>query len=109
MVQVKGSTRHLKLYEIYGHQPIEVRTFKDETRDLLEKALAIYFQKGFKDASRLSKAMLERVPPHRLIPNDLMDNLLRYYISHCDAWINDNAGTWEQIEKWEGVHIFYEK
>lgn len=109
MVQVKGSTRHLKLYEIYGHQPIEVRTFKDETRDLLEKALAIYFQKGFKDASRLFKAMLERVPPHRLIPNDLMDNLLRYYISHCDAWINDNAGTWEQIEKWEGVHIFYEK
>ena len=109
LVQVKGSTRHLKLYEIYGHQPEEVRKFKDETRDLLEKALTIYFQKGFKDASRLFKAMLERVPPHRFIPNDLMDNLLRYYISHCDAWINDNAGTWEQIEKWEGVHIFYEK
>jgi class 3 adenylate cyclase len=109
LVQVKGSTRHLKLYEIYGHQPIEVRRFKDETRDLLEKALTIYFQKGFKDASRLFKAMLDRVPPHRLIPNDLMDNLLRYYIAHCDVWINDHTGTWEQIEKWEGVHIFYEK
>ncbi len=109
LVQVKGSTRHLKLYEIYGHQPEEVRRFKDDTRDLLEKALTIYFQKGFRDASRLFRAMLEQVPPHRLIPNDLMDNLLKYYIAHCDAWIHDRNGAWEQIEKWEGVHIFYEK
>jgi class 3 adenylate cyclase len=109
IVQVKGSSRSLKLYEIYGHQPEEVRNFKDETRELLEKALTIYFQKGFKDASRLFNAMLERVPPHRYLPNDLMDNLLPYYIAHCDAWINDFNGTWEKIEKWEGVHIFYEK
>jgi class 3 adenylate cyclase len=109
LVQVKGSTRHLKLYEIYGHQPEEVRRFKDETRDMLEKALTIYFQKGFRDASRLFRAMLEKVPPHRLIPNDLMDNILRYYIAHCDAWILDRNGAWEQIEKWDGVHVFYEK
>jgi class 3 adenylate cyclase len=108
-VQVKGSTRHLKLYEIYGHQPIEVRQYKDDTRDLLEKALTIYFQKGFKDASRLFRAMLERVPPHRLIANDLMDNILRYYIAHCDAWINNPTGTWEDIQRWEGVHVFTEK
>jgi class 3 adenylate cyclase len=109
VVQVKGSTRHLKLYEVYGHQPIEVRQFKDDTRDLLEKALTIYFQKGFKDAARLFRAMLERVPPHRLAPNDLMDNILRYYIAHCDAWMKDRDGTWEAIERWEGVHVFYEK
>lgn len=108
-VQVKGSTRNLKLYEIYGHQPIEVRKFKDETREMLEKALAIYFQKGFKDSLRIFKAMLERVPPHRLIPNDLMDNLLQYYISRSEAWINDRSGNWEQIQKWEGFHIFDEK
>jgi len=109
VVQVKGSTRHLKLYEIYGHQPPEVRQFKDDTRDMLEKALTIYFQKGFKDAARLFRAMLERVPPHRLAPDDLMDNILRYYIDHCDAWMKDRDGTWEAIEKWEGVHVFYEK
>lgn len=108
-VQVKGSTRHLKLYEIYGHQPEEVRAYKDATRDLLEKALTIYFQKGFKDAQRLFRAMYEQVPPHRHLPNDLMDNILRYYISHCDAWINDPNGTWELIEKWDGVHVFHEK
>ncbi len=109
LVQVKGSTRRLKVYEIYGHQPEEVRRFKDETRDLFEKALTIYFRKGFKDASRLFKAMLERVPPHRHQPGELMDTLLRYYIAHCDAWINDKTGSWEQIEKWDGVHVFFEK
>ena len=109
VVQVKGSTRHLKLYEIYGHQPEEVREYKDRTRDMLEKALTIYFQKGFKDAQRLFRAMLEQVPPHRHVPNDLMDNILMYYIDHCDAWINDPNGTWEMIEKWDGVHVFHEK
>jgi hypothetical protein len=38
-----------------------------------------------------------------------MDNILRYYISHCDAWINDPNGTWEMIDKWDGVHVFHEK
>jgi class 3 adenylate cyclase len=109
VAQVKGSTRHLKLYEIYGHQPEEVRKYKDQTRDMLEKGLTIYFQKGFKDASRIFKAMLEQVPPHRHVPTDLMDNLLRYYLDHCDAWINDPNGTWETIERWDGVHVFHEK
>ena len=81
----------------------------DDTRDLLEKALTIYFQKGFRDAQRLFRAMLEKVPPHRLVPNDLMDNILRYYMSHCDAWINDPNGSWEIIDKWDGVHVFHEK
>jgi hypothetical protein len=76
---------------------------------MLEKALTIYFQKGFRDAQRLFRAMLDKVPPHRHIPNDLMDNILRYYMSHCDAWINDPNGSWEMIEKWDGVHIFHEK
>jgi hypothetical protein len=107
--QVKGSTRPVKLYEIYGHQPPEVRRFKDDTRDLLEKAFTIYFRKGFKDASRLFRAMLERVPPHRLLPGKLMDSIIPYCIAHCDSWINDRTGAWEKIEKWEGVHIFYEK
>jgi class 3 adenylate cyclase len=109
LVQVKGSTRRLKLFEIYDHQPVEVRKFKDDTRDLFEKALTIYFRKGFKDASRLFKAMLERVPPHLHRPGELMDTILRYYVAHCDAWINDKTGTWEQIEKWDGVHVFFEK
>jgi class 3 adenylate cyclase len=109
VVQVKGSSRRLKVYEIYGHQPEQVRRFKDDTREMFEKALTIYFQKGFKDAARLFRAMLANVPPHRLVQGDPMDNLLRYYIAHCDAWMNDRDGSWEAIEKWGGVHVFYEK
>jgi class 3 adenylate cyclase len=109
VVQVKGSSRNIKLYEVYGHQPPEVRQYKDDTRELLEKALTIYFQKGFRDASRLFRAMLERVPPHRLKSEDLMDEILNYYIAHCDAWINNPKGTWEEIQRWDGVHVFTEK
>jgi hypothetical protein len=76
---------------------------------MLEKALTIYFQKGFRDAQRLFRAMLDQVPPHRHSRNDLMDNILRYYLAHCDAWINDPKGSWDSIEKWDGVHVFHEK
>jgi hypothetical protein len=106
---VKGSSRNIRLYEIYGHQPPEVRQYKDETRELLEKALTIYFQKGFRDASRLFRAMLEKVPPHTLKSGDLMDEILHYYIAHCDAWIKNPNGTWEEIQRWDGVHVFTEK
>ena len=109
VVQVKGSTRHLRLFELYGHQPEEVRKYKDETKDMMEKALTIYFHKGFKDAARIFRHMLTKVPPHRYQANDLMDRILPYYIDHCHAWINDPNGTWEIMEKWDGVHIFHDK
>lgn len=109
MVQVKGSSRRLRIYEVYGHQPHEVRVYKDATRDLLEKALTIYFRKGFHDAARLFRAMLEQVPPHRHLPEELMDSILPYYVAHCHAWINDTKGAWQAVERWEGVHVFYEK
>jgi hypothetical protein len=38
-----------------------------------------------------------------------MDNLLKYYIAHCEAWISEEKGAWELIEKWNGVHVFHEK
>jgi class 3 adenylate cyclase len=109
VVQVKGSSRRIRVYEVYTHQPAEVRRYKDATRDLLEKALTIYFRKGFRDALRLFQAMLAEVPPHRLVPGGLMDNILRYYIEHCQAWANGDPETWNLIQKWEGVHVFHDK
>ncbi len=109
LVQVKGSSRRLKLYEIYGHQPGAVRGYKDGTRGKLEKALTLYFRKSFQDASRMFRAMLEEVPPHRLDADDRMDRILDYYMAHCDVWNKDTQGAWQRIESWEGVHVFFEK
>jgi len=109
VVQVKGSSRHLRIYEVYSHQPEAVRRYKDRTREMLEKALTIYFRKGFKDALRLLLAMQEEVPPHLHLPGDLMDNLIGYYLERCRAWIRDDPEAWERIQKWEGVHVFLDK
>jgi class 3 adenylate cyclase len=109
LVQVKGSSRRLKLYEVYGHQPAAVRGYKDGTRGKLEKALTLYFAKSFRDAARMFRAMLEEVPPHRLDGGERMDRILDYYVAHCDAWNDDSQGAWQRIEQWDGVHVFYEK
>jgi class 3 adenylate cyclase len=109
LVQVKGSSRSLRIFELYGHQPPAVREYKDRTREMLEKALTIYFRKGFRDALRLFEAMRKEVPPHLHVPDELMDNLLDYYIERCRAWIRDDPGAWERIERWLGVHVFLEK
>jgi class 3 adenylate cyclase len=109
LVQVKGSSRNLRIFELYGHQPPAVREYKDRTRGMLDKALTIYFRKGFRDALRLFEAMRKEVPPHLHVPDELMDNLLDYYIDRCRAWIRDDPGAWERIERWQGVHVFLDK
>jgi class 3 adenylate cyclase len=109
LVQVKGSSRRLKIYEIYGHQPEAVRAYKDKTRDMLEKALTLYFRKSFRDAARIFRALLAEVPPHLLDERERMDRILEYYVAHCDAWNEDKQGAWQLIEQWDGVHVFFEK
>jgi adenylate cyclase len=109
LVQVKGSSRRLKIYEVYGHQPEEVLDYKDRTREKLEKALMLYFRKSFRDAARMFRALLAEVPPHRLEEGERMDRILEYYVAHCDAWNEDRQGAWELIERWDGVHVFFEK
>jgi len=39
VVKVKGSSRHLRLYEVYSHQSPDVRRYKDGCRDLMERPL----------------------------------------------------------------------
>ncbi len=107
--KVKGSSRPLQLYEIYGHQPDEVIAYKEKTKVIFEKALTIYFNKGFKDALRMFQSMLSEVPPHKYKANAPMDNILSYYIEHCRTWVNDSAGAWDLRNKWDGIHEFKEK
>jgi class 3 adenylate cyclase len=109
IVQVKGSSRKLKIFEVYGHQPPEVRKLKDETKDLFEEALTLYFQKEFKEAHRLLQALQAQSPHHRFYPGQPMDTLLTYHIARCEGWLNDANDMGERIEKWNGVHIFKDK
>ena len=108
-VRVKGSSRCLKLYEFYGHQPEAVRKYKDESRGLMEKALNVYFHKGFRDAGRMFHSLKEQVPAHLLHSGEYMDDLLDYYIAHCEAWTKAARESWEAIERWDGVHAFQDK
>jgi adenylate cyclase len=108
-VRVKGSSRSLKLYEIYGHQPEPVRRYKDASRELMGKALDVYFRKGFRDAGRMFRALQEQVPAHLLHAGERMDDLLAYYLAHCEAWSRAAGESWEAIERWDGVHAFQDK
>lgn len=107
-VRLKGSSRGMRIYEVYSHQPPAVRGYKDGTRGRMEKGLDIYFRKGFKDAMRIFQAMQAEVPAHLHQPGFPMDNLLAYYIDRCQGWIRDDE-AWERSRKWEGVHVFLEK
>lgn len=107
-VQVKGSSRHLKLFEIYDHQPPEVIKFKDDTKEIMEKALTIYFQKGFRDALRIFTSLKMRTPNHLYETGEMMDSLNHYYIQRCKDWIHD-PDAFELMRKWDGYHVFQDK
>ena len=38
-----------------------------------------------------------------------MDDLLAYYIAHCEAWMKTARESWEAIERWDGVHACQDK
>jgi hypothetical protein len=108
-VQVKGSKTHLKIFEIYGHQSEPVRAYKDETRDILEKALTIYFGRGFNDAERLFRALQKKAPPHTYLPDEPMDRICEYFINRCAKLKEDHTLFAYYLQHWDGVHVFNEK
>jgi class 3 adenylate cyclase len=108
-VQVKGSKSHLKIYEVYGHQSEAVRAYKDATRDILEKALTIYFGKGFNDAERLFRALQSKAPPHTYLPDEPMDRICQYFIGRCAKLKEDQSLFEYYLRHWDGVHVFNEK
>ena len=108
-VQVKGVSESLRIYEIYGHQAPDVIAYKDSCRELLEKALAIYFRGSFNDAERLFRALQERVPPHTFMPNEPMDRICLYFISRCTKLKEDPSLFNNYLNHWDGVHVFTDK
>lgn len=107
-VKVRGSRQGLRIYELYGHQADVVVEYKDSTKELLEKALKIYFQTGFNDAERMFKGLLEMSPPHRHLPHQPMDRIYLFYLHRCEKKRSDPNGYQAMLEQWDGYHEFAE-
>lgn len=107
-VKVRGSSQGIRIYELYGHQADEVVKHKDETKGLLEKALKIYFQRGFRDAERMFSGLLEMSPPHRLLPDEPMDRIYLFYLMRCERNRKDVQAYEKLLQDWDGFHEFAE-
>ncbi|MDB5106315.1 MAG: family 3 adenylate cyclase [Fibrobacteres bacterium] len=107
-VKVRGSRQGLRIYELYGHQAEDVVKYKDSTKDLLDKALRTYFQRGFGEAERMFKELLAQSPPHRHLMNQPMDRIYLFYLRRCDAKRSDPNGYGKMLEQWDGFHEFAE-
>ncbi|MEO6095515.1 MAG: adenylate/guanylate cyclase domain-containing protein [Fibrobacteria bacterium] len=107
VVQVKGSTRHLKVYELYGHQDPIVRDWKDVSRRELEDAILSYFGKRFEYALERFLRLVERMPARA--GGGVSDAIPGYFIERCESWIRGGAEVKARLELWDGVHVFLEK
>lgn len=107
VVRVKGSTRQLKVHELYGHQDAILRNWKNGSRAELEDAIRCYFEKGFAEAldrfQRLSRRMASQVAAGGF------DKIPGYYIEQCESWLGNGPESRDRLEAWECVHIFTEK
>ena len=107
IVKLKGIDKKQKLYEIFGHQAPSVVEYKRATKDILEKALTIYFQnKGIGDAGRIFKAMLNKMPKHLHSSQLPMDPIIQHYLARCNEWRRSPEKWQAAIEKWDGCHDF---
>jgi class 3 adenylate cyclase len=107
VVQVKGSTRHLKVYELYGHQDVVLRDWKDDSRRELEDAILCYFGKRFEDALE----RFQRLAKHRpsVAGGGVSDNIPGYFIERCESWGQGGTEMKARLEQWDAVHVFTEK
>ena len=107
VVQVKGSTRHLKVYELYGHQDAVMRDWKSANRSGLDDAIGCYFEKRFKEALELFQRLSSDMPSRA--GGGVLDIIPEYYIERCGNWLGDGQEVKARLEKWDGVHVFNEK
>jgi hypothetical protein len=108
VVQVEGSSRHLKLYEVHGPQSDAIRERKGKMRGRLEAAMTLYFGKDFAAAYGMLKEMRDG-ESERSDRDGWSDSILPYYLSHCESWLDAGPGLADRIAHWDGVHVFTEK
>lgn len=107
VVQVKGSTRHLKVYELYGHQDAAMRDWKDASRPELEDAIRCYFEKRINETLDRFQRLSRRMPSQPA--GGGVDNIPGYYLERCKTWMENGPELKERLEAWDGVHVFTEK
>ena len=61
-VQVKGKTKAIDLYEVFDSDLPELRSQKQETLEMYEKAMKLYFAKDFSAAQSLLFKVLQKNP-----------------------------------------------
>lgn len=106
VVQVKGSTRHQKVHELYGHQDAAMRAWKRASREELEDAIRCYFEKRFAEALGRFQKLARRIPAQSA---GSYDKLPAYYIDRCGTWLGNGPELEARLQAWEGVHVFTEK
>ncbi|MFZ5781844.1 MAG: adenylate/guanylate cyclase domain-containing protein [Pseudomonadota bacterium] len=62
VVVVKGKTRPVTVYEVYGRDPADLREVKNRTRDLLQSGVEALARRDAAAARRLFEACLEKAP-----------------------------------------------
>jgi hemerythrin len=73
-IRVKGKSQPLSVYEVFDNDPEELRTLKEETRNVFEQAVAYYHLKDITKAIQSFKRCIE------ICPNDLCAHI---YLKRC--------------------------
>jgi len=94
-VRVKGKDQPIRVYEIFDHDAIPLRTQKTKSRAALDKGIALYKKRKWDQALGIFE------PAHRAFKRD---RVLSIYVDRCRQYSREGVP-----ENWDGSVKLYEK
>jgi len=86
-IRVKGKNEPVSIYEVFNGDPEEVIQWKDKTHERLQKAISLYFARGFEKSLEILK---------ELAALNHQDELVKIYADRCNYFIaNGIPSDWD--------------
>lgn len=106
IIYMKGSSKPMRIYEVFSHEPADVIRGKQERQPALEEARALYNQGNFEGARKKFEALIKEAGPHNYQPQTCADPALHYFAARAEILSQQKEAGLLDMKSWNGVYQF---
>lgn len=103
-IVVKGKKEPICIYEIFSHEPKEIKDFKINNREEFFNAYTLYKEGKFSEAEDCYTKLISKAGNHKHKEGLSMDPALDFYRDRCRVLKNSPLHTLNS--EWDGIFVF---
>ncbi len=106
VVRVKGRNNPVELYEVFSHEPDQIRKIKHQVQPYLKNAYKHYRNADVETAHQIYSKLINELPKHSSLKGRCVDPAIDYLAQRSSLVINNKLHT---DPNWDPIHEFKEK